>query len=84
MSELSDTEEPISEEQSVAFNLQPIIDDINDAAAQGGGGGAGAGNFQVLTIDNFKIRYVKYKLRYRNGETKIDIPFGDLLHVINN
>ena len=80
LSELSDTEEPISEEQSTAFNLQSIIDDINNAAAQE----SMTGGFQVLTIDNFKIRYVKYKLRYRNGETKIDIPFGDLLHVINN
>ena len=33
--------------------------------------------------ENFKIKNIKYKLRYRNGQVKIDVPFGDLLHIVN-
>ena len=33
--------------------------------------------------ENFKIKNINYKLRYRNGQVKIDVPFGDLLHIVN-
>jgi len=34
--------------------------------------------------ESFKIKNVKYKLRYRNEQVKIDVPFGDLLHIVNS
>ena len=33
--------------------------------------------------ENFKIKNINYKLIYRNGQVKIDVPFGDLLHIVN-
>ena len=33
--------------------------------------------------ENFRIKNINYKLRYRNGQVKIDVPFGDLLHIVN-
>ena len=78
-----DLSEFISDKISVVSELSPDEDVvISDTISQ-----YGLENYMSAAQnmpENFKIKNINYKLRYRNEQVKIDVPFGDLLHIVNS
>ena len=73
----------ISDKITVISELSPDEVTINDTDISKYGLSLYVG--QNAPPEAFKIRNIKYKLRYKNGPNiKIDVPFGNLLHIVNS
>ena len=77
-----DLSEFISDKITVVSELSPDETSITDVDYSKYGLSLYFG--QNAPPEAFKIRNIKYKLRYKNGpNVKIDVPFGNLLHIVN-
>ena len=77
-----DLSEFISDKITVISELSPDETSITDVDYSKYGLSLYFG--QNAPPEAFKIRNIKYKLRYKNGpNVKIDVPFGNLLHIVN-
>ena len=77
-----DLSEFISDKISVVSELSPDEDVVTSETISQYGLENYMSSAQNMP-ENFRIKNINYKLRYRNGQVKIDVPFGDLLHIVN-